>query len=91
MAERIVSGTTTRIRIVDQNGRPVSEATVAVVRSTVPFPEIALIPDADGIVMVQLPPGTFTFRAHGPFAQQGEATVTSPLSEILLQLEDPNH
>ena len=81
MAECIVSTTLTRIRIIDRNGRPVIEATVAVVRSTVPFPEIALIPDADGIVEVQLPPGTFTFRAHGPFAQQGEATVTSPGAE----------
>jgi hypothetical protein len=76
-----VSGTPTRIRIVDQDGRPVSEATVTVVRSTVPFPEIALIPDADGIVEVKLPPGTFTFQAYGPFAQQGEATVTRPEAE----------
>jgi hypothetical protein len=76
-----VSGTPTRIRIVDQDGRPVSKATVTVIRSTVPFPEIALIPDAYGIVEVQLPPGTFTFQAHGSFAQQGEATVTRPGAE----------
>lgn len=54
-----------------------SDATVAVTRSTVPFPEIALISDAEGIVKVQLPPGRFTFRAHGPFDQQGELTLTS--------------
>lgn len=71
----------TRIRIVDQNGRPMSEATVAVTWSTVPFPEIALIPDADGIVEVRLPPGRFTFSAHGPFDQKGEVTVTSPGGE----------
>jgi hypothetical protein len=81
MAERIMSGTKIRIRIVTQDGRPVSDASVTVVRSTVPFPEIALIPDADGIVDVLLPPGSFTFRAHGPFAQQGEATVTRPGTE----------
>ena len=82
-----MSKTLTRIRIVDQNGRPVSEATVTVVRSTVPFPEIALIPDADGIVEVQLPQGTFTFEAHGPLGQKGVATVNSPIAEILLRLE----
>ena len=71
-----MSSTLTRIRIVDRNGRPVTEATVAVVRSTVPFPEIALIPDADGIVEVRLPPGTFTFRAHGLDSRQGETTLT---------------
>jgi hypothetical protein len=71
-----MSRTLTRIRIVDRNGRPVSEATVAVVRSTVPFPEIALSPDADGIVEVQVPQGTFTFRAHGPNGHQGEITFT---------------
>lgn len=72
-----MSRTPTRIRIVDQNERPVVAANVAVVRSTVPFPEIALITDVDGIVEVYLPPGTFTFRAHGPFDQKGEVTVTN--------------
>jgi hypothetical protein len=81
LADLVLSMTSTRIRIVDQSGRPMSEATVAVTRSTVPFPEIALTPDADGIVDVQLPPGRFTFRAHGPFDQQGEVTVTRPGGE----------
>jgi hypothetical protein len=81
-----VSRTPTRIRIVDRDGRPVSGATVAVVRSTVPFPEIALVPDAGGIVDVLLPLGTFTFRAHGLFDQQGETTVTNSGTEEEVQI-----
>jgi hypothetical protein len=57
----------------------------------VPFPEIALITDADGIVEVYLPQGTFTFEAYGPSGQKGSATVTSPISEIFLRLEKPEH
>lgn len=68
----------TRIRIVDETGRAVPGATVAVVRSSVPFPEIALLADDDGVVELRLPPGTFTFRAHGPAGQSGEVTVRSP-------------
>jgi len=68
----------TRLRVVDQNGKSLGEATITVIRSSVPFPEIALLPDADGIVEVMLPPGVFTFRSHGPSGQQGEATVTIP-------------
>jgi hypothetical protein len=73
-----VSDTPTRIRIADDAGRPVPGATVAVVRSSVPFPEIALLADDDGVVNLRLPPGTFTFRAHGPAGQSGEVTVRSP-------------
>jgi hypothetical protein len=29
-------------------------------------------------VDLRLPPGTFTFRAHGPAGQSGEVTVRSP-------------
>ncbi len=62
----------------DETGRAVPGATVAVVRSSVPFPEIALLADDDGVVDLRLPPGTFTFRAHGPAGRSGEVTVRSP-------------
>jgi hypothetical protein len=73
-----VSETVARLRIVDGAGQPVAGATVAVVRSSVPFPEIALLADDDGRVEIRLPPGTFTFRAHGPAGDSGDVTVQSP-------------
>jgi hypothetical protein len=73
-----VSDTPTTLRIVDEAGNRVAGATVAVVRSSVPFPEIALLADDDGVVDLRLPPGTFTFRAYGPAGQSGEVTVRSP-------------
>jgi uncharacterized GH25 family protein len=76
-----------RLRIVDEAGKPVAGATVAVVRSSVPFPEIALLADDDGVVEIRLPSGTFTFRAHGPAGQSGEVTVQSPGSgEALVRI-----
>lgn len=73
-----MSDAPTTLRIVDEAGNRVAGATVAVVRSSVPFPEIALLADDDGVVEVRLPPGSFTFRAHGPAGQSGEVTVRSP-------------
>jgi len=82
-----VSDTPARLRIVDEVGKPVAGATVAVVRSSVPFPEIALLADDDGVVDLRLPPGTFTFRAHGPAGQSGEVTVRSPgAAEALVRI-----
>lgn len=70
--------TSTRIRIVDGYGKPVSEATATVIRSSTPFPEIALLSNLDGILEVMLPPGEFTFRFIRPSGQQCDATVTIP-------------
>jgi hypothetical protein len=77
VAEGTVSRTAIRLRIVDAQGQAVSDGTLSVVRSTVPFPEVALIPDEQGIVEVRLPDGTFTFRAVGPGGSTGEVTVES--------------
>ena len=41
------------------------EPLVAIVESTVPMPEIALLGDAGGRFWLRLPPGRFTLRAHG--------------------------
>jgi hypothetical protein len=82
-----VSDTPTRLRIVDDAGRPVPGATVAVVRSSVPFPEIALLAGDDGIVEVRLPDGSFTFRAHGPGGRSGQVTLSSPAGgEVVIRL-----
>jgi hypothetical protein len=82
-----VSDTPTRLKVVDDAGRPVSDATVAVVRSSVPFPEIALLADGDGVVEVRLPEGSFTFRAHGPGGRSGQVTLSSPASgEVVIRL-----
>ncbi len=82
-----MNDTPARLRIVDEAGKPVAGATVAVVRSSVPFPEIALLADDDGVVDLRLPPGTFTFRAYGPTGQSGEATVQSPgAAEALVRI-----
>lgn len=82
-----MSDTPTRLRIVDDAGRPVPGATVAVVRSTVPFPEIALLAGDDGSVEVRLPEGSFTFRAHGPGGRSGQVTLSSPTrGEVVIRL-----
>jgi hypothetical protein len=52
-------------RVVDVTGAPVPDALVAIVASTVPMPEIALLSDTAGRFAVRLPPGRFTLRAHG--------------------------
>ena len=85
-----MNDTPARLRIVDEAGKPAAGATVAVVRSSVPFPEIALLADDDGVVNLRLPRGTFTFRAHGPGGQTGEVTVRSPgAGEALVRIGRP--
>jgi hypothetical protein len=67
-----------RILVLDERGRPVADAAVALSRSSVPYPEIALLTDADGVVELQLPPGIFVFRASAPGDRSGDLEVTSP-------------
>lgn len=62
-------------RVVDSSGAPVANATIAIVTSTVPIPEIALLSDEDGRFALRLPPGRFMLRAHGPEGGMGEAEV----------------
>ena len=63
--------------MVDADGGPVPDATVAIVAGSVPTPEIALLADDEGRFSLRLPPGVFTLRAHGP-PGAGEAEVKSP-------------
>lgn len=67
-----------RILVLDERGRPVADAAVALARSSVPYPEIALLTDENGVVELQLPPGVFAFRASGPGDRSGDLEVTSP-------------
>ena len=78
MAEAPVARARHRILVLDEGDQPVAEAVVAVVRSSVPFPEIALLTDEAGRVEMHLPPGVFSFRARGPDDKSGEVEVTSP-------------
>ncbi len=64
-------------RVVDARGAPVPDALVTVVAGTVPFPEIALLVDAEGRFTLRLPDGRFTLRAHSG-AGSGDAEVERP-------------
>jgi hypothetical protein len=78
VAEEAVGRARHRILVRDAGDRPVPEAVVALARSSVPFPEIALLTDESGAVELQLPPGVFAFRAVGPGDAFGDVEVTSP-------------
>jgi hypothetical protein len=65
------------LRVVDETGAPVAGALVSVAWSTVPFPEIALVTDAKGEVLMPLARGRYRILAHAADGRQGslEATV----------------
>jgi Carboxypeptidase regulatory-like domain len=72
------------IRVVDQHGQPADGALVAVVQSSVPFPEIGMVADAKGEINLSLPEGQFTFSAHAQGGASGHvrfavASGQSPL------------
>lgn len=66
-----------RGRVVDaDDGRPVPEAAVSVVRGPGPAPDIAPLTDEDGrFALDGLPVGDWRLRAIGPAGEAGEATV----------------
>jgi hypothetical protein len=71
----VSDSTERRGRVVDVNGSPVPSATIVIVASTVPMPEIAIVSDAQGRFTLNLPPGRFTLRAHSPDGAVGESDV----------------
>lgn len=76
-------------RVVDAAGQPVPEAFVSVVWSTAPFPEIALVTDADGTFRMGLPAGRFRLRANTADGRTGETEVSGESSgDILIPLHD---
>ena len=75
------------IAVVDRTGLPVPDADVSVVDSSIPFPEIALLSDDNGVVQVFLPAGHYTFRAHGPGGVEGTTRVISDGSSMAARAE----
>lgn len=51
------------IRVVDPSGTPVEGAAVTVVSGTAGYPEMTLLSEADGIVRMSLPAGTYRVAA----------------------------
>jgi len=74
--------------VVDAAGEPVPGATIAIVESSVPMPEIALLADENGRFVLRLPPGRFVLRAHGPGGTIGETAFESQagVEEILIEI-----
>ena len=69
----------TRFEIVDEQGKPVTDAGLTVVRSSVgAFPEMTAVPDERGIVTLFLPAGRFTLRAVAPGDRAAEVTIETP-------------
>lgn len=76
------------LRVVDAAGRPVAGARLALLRASVPFPEVALVADDDGRATLFLPEGVFAFRAHAPDGRTGEAEVTGgSAGEVAVEVE----
>lgn len=81
----------TTIRVVDEAGSPVEEASVVVVSSPVPFPEMAMLTDAAGKLNLFLRPGHYGLEARTPDGRKGsvefkvrEAQTSSEPIEIRL-------
>jgi len=67
-----------RVRVVGRDGKPVSNALVSIVAASVPVPEIALVPDSDGVISLRLPADAqFTLRAICSDSSSGECTVST--------------
>ena len=75
-------------KVQDAFGNPVAGARIGIVSSDVPMPEIALVSGGDGTFHINLPDGVFTFTAHGPAGEVGEAVVQggSTGEEIVITL-----
>lgn len=64
------------VHVLWSDGRPADGAMVTVPRSTVPVPELALIADAAGRVLLHLPPGRFTVEAFTADGSAGRTEIT---------------
>jgi hypothetical protein len=77
MAKLKVKGTPLLVQIVGADGEPVARASLSVIQSSAPFPEIALLANARGIISLRLPAGRFTLRATAADGRSGEVTLAS--------------
>lgn len=85
----IVTARPQKFKIVGADGMPVAHASVSVVQSSVAYPEMAQLADADGTLTVRLPQGRFTLRAHTADGRSGQVTVSNPAessSEIRIEV-----
>jgi hypothetical protein len=73
--------------VVDAAGHPVPDAVIAVVSSTVPFPEIALRCDADGRFALRLPHGRFVLRALAGGASGDAEVEAASRHEIVIRID----
>jgi hypothetical protein len=84
------NATPRRILVVDRDRRPVPGALVSVTAGTAPVPEIALVADAAGVVVLPLPEGRFRIAAHAADGRSGVADVdnTGPDGqEVVVELD----
>ena len=68
-----------RVKVVDERGVGIPGAFVSILRSTVAFPEIALVTDRDGAVQLSLPEGKFVIGANALGKGQGELEIDSSI------------
>lgn len=84
------------LKAVDRAGAPVRDAMVAVEASTVPFPEIALVTNDEGVVKLTLPRGRFRVGVYASGDRRGVTEIDletgdQQVSEIcvVVKLVDP--
>lgn len=78
-----------KLKVVGADGKPVAHASVSVVQSSLAYPEMAQLADADGRLTVRLPQGRFTLRAHTADGRTGQVTISRPAegsSEIRIEV-----
>jgi len=72
------------------NGKPVRDATITIIRGAGPAPDIAPLTDRGGwFALDGLPAGDWVFRAVGPGGEPGEATVEvfpDSLAEVIIKV-----
>lgn len=78
-----------RGRVVDEAGRPVGSAVVAVVWGTAPTPEIGRRTTEEGVFQVALPRGRFRVQAVAPSGAKGAVEVEGGEGgEIVITIEE---
>jgi hypothetical protein len=65
-------------RVIDVDGQPVAQATVYVVSSPRPLPDIAQVADDSGVFAMALRPGVHVIGARSDSAGSGQTTVEVP-------------
>ncbi len=64
-------------RVIDEAGRPVEGALVAVIEASAPVPEIALVTDEDGRFALGVRPGRYRLQATTRDGRRGDSPWSS--------------